>query len=199
MEDNLAKDVITLFLNKNCVITPESIRNEFFIGSNRAKRLYDFIESECDSLLGAAIKLLSVNPKSEKEELLKAEFKIGTNRARRMVDIIDTYELLKTDFTKEYIAENKAREKSEKEYKIDQDRAEKSATEEEAKSKEHRFKTSRGMTFCQYCGKDSSYSDLACAGRKNGHNYVLMKNSGNWKPVCNKCGKDDYYNILSCS
>jgi hypothetical protein len=69
---------------------------------------------------------------------------------------------------------------------------------QQKKLREHRFKTSKGETYCQYCGRDSSWSSYDCDGRANGHNYVMMKKDNEWEPICNKCGGDRTYDKYSC-
>ncbi|MBC8408991.1 MAG: hypothetical protein H8E12_09760 [Rhodobacteraceae bacterium] len=61
----------------------------------------------------------------------------------------------------------------------------------------HRFKTSRSITFCQYCGKDSSWHDVNCK-REYGHSYVAMKVEDSWQTMCSKCGHDSSYNDITC-
>lgn len=96
------------------------------------------------------------------------------------------------EFHKERLAEEKQAEKE----RI----AEEKRLEQEKKDVQHRFKTSKGVTFCQYCGRDTSWSSWDCSGKKNGHNFVLMKNSyGELEPICNKCGKDKSWDNYSCS
>tara|TARA_B110000285_G_C14920068_1_gene512146 strand:- start:82 stop:834 length:753 start_codon:yes stop_codon:yes gene_type:complete len=70
---------------------------------------------------------------------------------------------------------------------------------QQKKLKEHRFKTSKGKTYCQYCGRDNYFfSDSDCYGRANGHNYVMVKKNDHWEPICNKCGKDYDFAEFSC-
>ena len=79
---------------------------------------------------------------------------------------------------------------------------EKSLAKQEAaaeKLKQHKFKSSKGQTFCQFCAKDFSMSSYDCSGRKHGHNYVLMKVDGSFKPTCNKCGSGYNFSEYSCS
>ena len=65
--------------------------------------------------------------------------------------------------------------------------------------KQHKFKSSKGETFCQFCGRDSSWSGYDCNGRQHGHNYVLMKADGIFKPICNKCGSNASFSEYSCN
>jgi len=97
-------------------------------------------------------------------------------------------------------AQKEAIKATERERKEQEREAARLAKEEAqaAKLKEHRFKTSKGETFCQYCGRDSSWSSYDCDGRANGHNYVMMKKDNEWEPICNKCGGDRTYDKYSC-
>ena len=70
---------------------------------------------------------------------------------------------------------------------------------EAEKLKQHKFKSSKGETFCQFCAKDTDWSNYDCQGRKHGHNYVLMKVDGSFKPMCNKCGRDNWFSEYSCN
>ena len=98
-----------------------------------------------------------------------------------------------------------AKEAAEKQRKQEEKEAALLAKEEAKaqKLKEHRFKTSKGETFCQYCGSEKKYLEFGgtlvdCSGRPNGHNYVMMKKDNEWKPICNKCGGDRTYDKYSC-
>ena len=45
----------------------------------------------------------------------------------------------------------------------------------------HRFKTSRGETFCTYCGSDGTFSlrnECSYYAQKSPHNFVKMKPAG---------------------
>jgi len=80
---------------------------------------------------------------------------------------------------------------------LKQEKADEKEWEKEAKAEasatQHSFKSSQGQTFCQHCGCDHYDSHYPCIGKKNGHNFVLMKNSdGEWKITCKKCGEDIY-------
>jgi hypothetical protein len=80
--------------------------------------------------------------------------------------------------------------------------AEKQAVKEAAKSaklRQHKFKSSKGETFCQFCAKDTDMSNYDCRGREHGHNYVLMKVDGSFEPICNKCGCNYHFSEYSCS
>jgi hypothetical protein len=71
---------------------------------------------------------------------------------------------------------------------------------QERKDVQHRFKTSKGVTFCQFCGKNTSWNDSPCIGKKSGHNYIYMKDSiGNWDLKCNKCGRSTTWFDSPCS
>jgi hypothetical protein len=71
--------------------------------------------------------------------------------------------------------------------------------EKEKIEKQHKLKSSRGVVFCIYCGSlEGTYS--FCDGRKNGHNYVFMKDKKDrWHIKCNKCGADRSDSNYSCS
>jgi tetratricopeptide (TPR) repeat protein len=95
-------------------------------------------------------------------------------------------------FHKERLAEEKQAEKE----RI----AEEKRVEQEKKDSQHKFKSSRGETFCQYCGKSTIWNDSPCEGKKNGHNYIYMKDSyGNWELTCNNCGRSHIWYDSPCS
>ena len=113
------------------------------------------------------------------------------------------------DRKKQAAAAEKERERqaaaAEKERQKLQKQTEKEEREQQKEDKasasetQHRFKTSQGKTFCQYCGKDDSWYDTDCQGKKHGHNYVYMKNKwGEWDITCNKCGKDSSWAEYPC-
>ena len=89
---------------------------------------------------------------------------------------------------------------------------EKKATREaaaKAKMLKHKFKSSRGVMFCKYCGNDNkNFFDGDCYNRINGHNFVYMKveepswmsnPTTNWEITCNKCGTNAKYSDSNCS
>ena len=93
----------------------------------------------------------------------------------------------------------KAAERKRKEQEREAARLTKDAASQN-KLKQHRFKTSKEQTFCQYCGHNSEFfSQTDCDGRVEGHNYVLMKNGDEWVPTCTKCGEDRHFSAYSCS
>ncbi|MDG1333777.1 MAG: hypothetical protein P8P74_15680 [Crocinitomicaceae bacterium] len=61
-----------------------------------------------------------------------------------------------------------------------------------AKLLQHRFKNSRGLRFCQFCGREQQWATETCEIRGAGHNFVLLKErySGELTPTCNKCGQE---------
>ncbi|MGB1103863.1 MAG: hypothetical protein ACPG21_09565 [Crocinitomicaceae bacterium] len=117
----------------------------------------------------------------------------------------DVYGYLKYLIQDEKKAAKEAAEKQRKQEEKEENEAALLAKEEAKaqKLKEHRFKTSKGETFCQYCGREEKYLKFGvtlidCSGRPNGHNYVMMKKDNEWKPICNKCGGDSTYDEFSC-
>lgn len=98
---------------------------------------------------------------------------------------------------KEAVAEEKraAREAaaSEKQAAREAEAAEKKAAKEAsaaAKMQEHRFKSARGLTFCQFCGEERQWAGSVCSKRKAGHNFVMQKYDGELQPMCNRCGEN---------
>jgi len=90
-------------------------------------------------------------------------------------------------------------EDKEKQKRIKQEEKEK---EKEKIEKQHKLKSSRGDVFCIYCGslEGEIYTYSYCDGRKNGHNYVFMKDKKDrWHIKCNKCGADRSDSNYSCS
>jgi hypothetical protein len=90
-------------------------------------------------------------------------------------------------------------ESKEKEKKLKQEEKEK---EKEKIEKQHKLKSSRGVVFCIYCGslEGEIYTYSYCDGRKNGHNYVFMKDKKDrWHIKCNKCGAHRSDSNYSCS
>jgi hypothetical protein len=63
----------------------------------------------------------------------------------------------------------------------------------------HKFKSSRGILFCQYCGDERKYCDDECHYRKNGHNFVYLKVDGAWEITCNLCGSHTRNKDFKCS
>ena len=76
------------------------------------------------------------------------------------------------------------------------------AREEQIKKKNeaHEFKSSKGETFCKFCGKDADiYGSSPCDGRVNKHSYKHIKDSyGNWDIKCGKCGQYEWYSASKC-
>ena len=68
-----------------------------------------------------------------------------------------------------------------------------------AKLRQHKFKSSRGILFCKYCGAERKYSDGECHYRKNGHNFVYLKVDGAWEITCNLCGTHTRNKDFNCS
>lgn len=63
----------------------------------------------------------------------------------------------------------------------------------------HEFKSSRGETFCKFCGKSDIYGGSPCDGRVNKHSYKQVKDSyGNWEIKCGKCGQYEWYSHTTC-
>ena len=94
---------------------------------------------------------------------------------------------------REAAAEKKRQEAEQKRAEREAATAEKKAAKaaaEEAKALEHRFKTSRGLTFCQFCGEERQWAGSACHKRKAGHNFIMQKVGGDWEPVCNRCAQE---------
>ena len=90
-------------------------------------------------------------------------------------------------------------EAKEKELKL---KIEEKSKEKEKIEKQHKLKSSRGDVFCIYCGslEGEIYTYSYCDGRKNGHNYVFMKDKKDrWHIKCNKCGADRSDSNYSCS
>tara|TARA_B100000767_G_scaffold57379_1_gene53095 strand:- start:606 stop:1853 length:1248 start_codon:yes stop_codon:yes gene_type:complete len=101
--------------------------------------------------------------------------------------------------TKEVISEtkNKIKEKANAEKRKQREQA--ASEKKEAKLKQHRFKSSKGKTFCQFCARDNDFASYDCEGRRHGHNFVLMKEDGSFKPICNKCGYGYNFAEYSCN
>ena len=67
------------------------------------------------------------------------------------------------------------------------------------KNEAHEFKSSRGETFCKFCGKGDHYGSSPCDGRVNKHSYKHIKDSyGNWEIKCGKCGQYEWYSNSKC-
>ena len=67
------------------------------------------------------------------------------------------------------------------------------------KNEAHEFKSSRGETFCKFCGKSDIYGGSPCDGRVNKHSYKHVKDSyGNWEIKCGKCGQYEWYSHTTC-
>ncbi len=80
--------------------------------------------------------------------------------------------------------------------------AEMQAAKEAAKSaklRQHKFKSSRGILFCKYCGGERKYCYGECHYRKNGHNFVYLKVDGAWEITCNLCGTHTRNKDFNCS
>jgi len=97
---------------------------------------------------------------------------------------------------KEAAAEKKRRER---EALATQKQADRSAAAE-AKLSQHRFKNSRGLRFCQFCGFEQQFAGTICDTRSANHNFVLLKErySGELTPTCNKCGQEYNYAGSTC-
>jgi hypothetical protein len=97
--------------------------------------------------------------------------------------------------------EEKEKEKALKLFLKETERIQKQEVKEKEKEKiekQHKLKSSRGVVFCVYCGSlEGTYN--FCDGRKNGHNYVFMKDKKErWHLKCNKCGADRIDSNYSC-
>ena len=95
----------------------------------------------------------------------------------------------------------------EKAFKLEEKaKAKQKKEEEKKKAKEqemlkHKLKTSRGESYCVYCGEHdhSMYGNEICLGREKGHSFVFMKDkSDRWKLKCNKCGKSNAHSSEGC-
>lgn len=63
----------------------------------------------------------------------------------------------------------------------------------------HFFKSSRGLLFCKFCGKEKQYAPNSCNDSIKKHNFILMKDKYNeWFPTCTKCGCKAEYAHNSC-
>ena len=115
---------------------------------------------------------------------------------------IKKVKLEKKRIASEEKAEKAKRDADAKKLAAERKALEKDLAKQEAalkKLKQCKFKSSKGETFCQFCGRDSSWSDYDCNGRQHGHNYVLMKVDGIFKPICNKCGSNASFSEYSCN
>ena len=154
--------------------------------------------------------------------LLQEKLKVGKNRSQRIIDQLqqagilgplenDSYAInddpLRYDpDVKETIKKVKeAKKKMADEAKQalrELEAFEKQAVKEAAKSaklRQHKFKSSRGILFCKYCGAERKYSDGECHYRKNGHNFVYLKVDGAWEITCNLCGTHTRNKDFNCS
>lgn len=114
-----------------------------------------------------------------------------SNNKEKINEVNEKIKELK-EFNKKRLAEEKQAEKERL--------AEEKRVKQEKNDSQHKFKSSRGETFCQYCGKSTIWNDSPCEGKKNGHNYVYMKDSyGNWELQCNKCGRSTIWYDSPCS
>ena len=97
---------------------------------------------------------------------------------------------------KEAAAEEKRREREALAAQKQADRA----AEAKAKLSQHRFKNSRGLRFCQFCGYEQQFAGAICDTRSANHNFVLLKErySGELTPTCNKCGQEYNYAGSTC-
>ena len=102
----------------------------------------------------------------------------------------------------------KQKKEEEKEFKETQKKKEKELKEKEKrkekelKDTQHKLKSSRGKTFCVYCGISQPQSILYnyCDGRVNGHNYTFIKDKkGRLKLECKKCGATSSQSSCFCS
>lgn len=115
---------------------------------------------------------------------------------------IKKVKLVKKQIAAEEKAEKAKKDADAKKLAAERKALEKDLAKQEAaleKLKQHKFKSSKGETFCQFCGRDSSWSGYDCNGRQHGHNYVLMKVDGIFKPICNKCGSNASFSEYSCN
>lgn len=67
------------------------------------------------------------------------------------------------------------------------------------KEKSHKFKSSNGQVFCQFCGEERGYAKKECEYRNAGHQIILTNAASNDK-TCNKCGKNwGYDDLTTCN
>ncbi|MDG1720990.1 MAG: hypothetical protein P8I31_07030 [Bacteroidia bacterium] len=97
---------------------------------------------------------------------------------------------------KEAAAEERRREREALAIQKQADRA----ASAKAKLSQHRFKNSRGLRFCQFCGFEQQFAGAICDTRSANHNFVLLKErySGELTPTCNKCGQEYNYAGSTC-
>ena len=100
---------------------------------------------------------------------------------------------LEREEAKAAVAEKKRKEAEEKRRArelAELEKEEAKAAAAASKMLEHRFKTSRGLNFCQYCGEERQWAGSECYKRKAGHNFIMQKVGGDWEPVCTRCAQE---------
>jgi len=100
MEDKLSIEIIEFYLLEDRKLNSVEISEKYNIGTNRAKRLSEYLNTECDDLLRKAIQYLIQDDSAKNNiDFLKSKLNIGSNRANRISDFINKHDLLDSTYS----------------------------------------------------------------------------------------------------
>ena len=173
LKDEMFIEAMELVIEKQyCSIS--LLQEKLYVGKNRSQRIIDQLQQAV--ILGP---------------LENDSYAINDDPLRYDPDVKETIKKVKE-------AKKKAADEA-KEKLRELEAFEKQAAKEAAKLRQHKFKSSRGILFCKYCGAERKYSDGECHYRKNGHNFVYLKVDGAWEITCNLCGTHTRNKDFNCS
>ena len=201
LKDEMFIEAMELVIEKQyCSIS--LLQEKLYVGKNRSQRIIDQLQQA--GILGPlendsyAINDDPLRYDPDVKETIKKVKEAKKKAADEAKEKLRELEAFEKQAAKEAAKEEAWLKKELRELEAFEMQAAKEAAKS-AKLRQHKFKSSRGILFCKYCGAERKYSDGECHYRKNGHNFVYLKVDGAWEITCNLCGTHTRNKDFNCS